>query len=123
LFKLTYNKNTGKAAQDFSDTMTLDETQQQEVRRHFAQMQSNTDLLDLLNYVKPLAFAQYNRTRQQTDKPFQLKSLTWYAHKTSSEKQYVTFTIPKKSGKPRSIHAPNKKLKNIQHRTFKYICA
>lgn len=94
--------------------MTLDEAQQQEVRRYFAQMQSNTDLLNLLNFVKPLVFAQYNRTRARVDKPFQLKSLTWYAHKALPGKQYVTFTIPKKNGNPRTIHAPSKKLKNIQ---------
>ena len=46
-------------------------------------------------------------------KPVQLKSLTYYANPILCKKRYQTFTIKKKSGADRTIHAPVKGLKSI----------
>jgi len=39
---------------------------------------------------------------------------TIYQLSTHSEKYYLTYTIPKKNGKPRTISQPSKKLKGLQ---------
>ena len=94
--------------------MTFDETQKQEIRRKFAELQTKIDLLNLLNYVRPLVFAENDRTRSGKAKDFQLKSLTWYANTTLTADRYRTFSIPKKNGTPRTLHAPTAKLKHLQ---------
>lgn len=94
--------------------MTLDDTQRQYIRQQFAQLQTKTDLLNLLNYVKSLEFAEYNRTLAGKARDFQLKSLTWYANTSLTVDRYRTFTIPKKNGESRMLHAPTAKLKSLQ---------
>lgn len=84
-----------------------------EIKTAFDNIQSKGDLLKLMNEVKPLVYG---------DKavPFKLKQLTWYSNPKICGKRYVDFTINKKSGKQRTIHAPVNGLKALQT-TIAYI--
>jgi RNA-directed DNA polymerase len=64
------------------------------------------DLAQLLSDAKNLLYGEER-------KPVQLKSLTYYANPDICKKRYQTFTIKKKSGGDRTIHAPVKGLKSI----------
>lgn len=78
-----------------------------QIKTAFEQMQSKEDLLDILNYAKPLVYG---------DKvvPFELKLLNYYANPKNCKKRYTEFSIKKKSGSERNIHAPVNGLKSLQ---------
>ena len=77
------------------------------IRESFQKMASKEELLALLNFVKPIAFGK-------NAKPFELKQLTYFANPKANPIRYRSFQIKKKSGEPRTIHAPVKGLKAIQ---------
>ena len=52
---------------------------------------------------------------------FQPKAVSYIIYKYSKEQLYTTFTIPKKSGATRIIHAPCPELKNLQSVVSKYL--
>ncbi|MFJ2486311.1 retron Ec67 family RNA-directed DNA polymerase/endonuclease [Pseudomonas sp. NPDC087639] len=52
---------------------------------------------------------------------FQPKAVSYIIYKHSKEQLYTTFTIPKKSGATRIIHAPCPELKNLQSVVSKYL--
>lgn len=76
------------------------------IRSQFAQLNSKEDLVQLLSKAKNML---YNKECA----PIQLKALTYYANPALSKSRYNTFTIKKKSGADRTIHAPAKGLKSI----------
>jgi hypothetical protein len=78
-----------------------------EIRTFFKELYSKEDLLFLLNKVKPLIYGEKSY-------PFTINQLTWYYNSQSQSKRYLEFTIKKKSGKNRNIHAPVSGLKAIQ---------
>lgn len=80
----------------------------EEVKIAFANMQSKEDLLKLLNMVKLVLF------EEKEFKPIELSRLTYYANPNFSKKRYVEFTVKKKAGGLRTIHAPVGSLKIIQ---------
>lgn len=84
-----------------------------QIKTAFHQMQSKNDLLALMNTAKKLIFGE-------DVNPFELKQLTWFANPKLAKKRYTTFTIKKKSGAERSIHAPVKGLKALQ-KTLSFI--
>lgn len=77
-----------------------------QIREQFAELQSKEDLVKLLSDAKNILYGE-------ECKPFQLKSLNYYANPAHCKKRYQTFTIKKKSGADRTIHAPVKGLKSI----------
>jgi hypothetical protein len=87
--------------------MKIEQAHIDQIRTAFNEMQTKRDLLHLLNEAKKLVYG---------DKavPFELKQLTWYANPQLGKKRYTEFTIKKKSGSKRSIHAPVKGLKSLQ---------
>ena len=87
--------------------MKIEKTHIQEVRSAFEKMQSREDFLNLLNQVKPLVYGVKTV-------PIELKQLTWYANPNLGGKRYTDFSIKKKSGGKRLIHAPVSGLKSIQ---------
>jgi RNA-directed DNA polymerase len=87
--------------------MKIDQSQIEEVRSAFDQMQSREDFIDLLNHVKPMLYSGKTHL-------FTLKQLTWYSNPNLGGKRYTEFRIKKKSGGDRSIHAPVHGLKSIQ---------
>jgi hypothetical protein len=86
--------------------MKVDKVHIEQLRKQFAEMQSKDDLVKLLSDAKNMLYGE-------ECKPFQLKSLTYYANPAYCKKRYQTFTIKKKSGADRTIHAPVKGLKSI----------
>jgi RNA-directed DNA polymerase len=87
--------------------MNLEQAHKDEVKKRFDAMNSKEDLVALVNYVKPLLYGKKTV-------PFELKQITYYANPVASGRRYKDFTIKKKSGGVRTIHAPKKGLKAIQ---------
>jgi len=87
--------------------MRAEPEQIQFIKETFQTMKSKEDLLGLLNYSKRILFGEKTV-------PFQLKVLTYYSNPKVALKRYTSFTIKKKSGSDRQIHAPVKGLKAIQ---------
>ncbi|MBD2757104.1 reverse transcriptase family protein [Spirosoma validum] len=88
--------------------MSLDQQQIDSIRQQFASMQNKEELLVLLNLAKSLLF------EKGTEKSIKLHSLTWYSNTSLNAVRYQSFTIRKKSGGERTIHAPVGPLKTIQ---------
>jgi len=86
--------------------MKIEQAHIDQIRKQFAELQSKEDLVKLLSDAKNMLYGE-------ECKPVQLKSLTYYANPTLCKKRYQTFTIKKKSGADRAIHAPVKGLKSI----------
>ena len=87
--------------------MELEQLQIDQIKTAFASMQTNRDLLKLLNDVKPLVFGKKSI-------PFELEQLLWNANSNLKSERYAEFAIKKKSGKERIINAPVSGLKAIQ---------
>ncbi|WP_299385807.1 reverse transcriptase domain-containing protein [uncultured Lacinutrix sp.] len=89
--------------------MKTNQIQKKEIITQFSKMNSKSDFLSLLNYTKFLIYG---------DKifPFTEKQLNFYINASNykDNKTYTSFEIKKKSGKTRTIHAPNKGLKELQ---------
>jgi len=88
--------------------MKLSEEQIQKIKSHFASMQKKEDLLDLLNSVKQLLYAD-------KAKPFELKHINYHVNPKTNPHRYFQFSVKKKSGGERIICAPCKGLKEIQN--------
>jgi len=86
--------------------MKIEQAHIDQIRKQFAELQSKEDLVKLLSNAKNMLYGE-------ECKPVQLKSLTYYANPTLCKNRYQTFTIKKKSGVDRTIHAPLKGLKSI----------
>ncbi len=86
--------------------MKIEQAHIDQIRRQFSELQSKEDLVRLLSDAKNMLYGE-------ECKPVQLKSLTFYANPTLCKRRYQTFTIKKKSGADRTIHAPVKGLKSI----------
>ncbi|OKL39975.1 reverse transcriptase domain-containing protein [Pontibacter flavimaris] len=87
--------------------MSIKEEQSQYILSSFSSMKSKEDFVGLLNYAKVIIYG---------DKavPFTLKHLNYHSNPQVSKNRYTAFTIKKKSGANRTIHAPSKGLKAIQ---------
>lgn len=90
--------------------MKVEQLHKDQIKAAFEKMQSRGEFLDLLNLAKPLAYS----VKKGATTPFELKQLTWYASPALGGKRYTDFTIKKKSGADRSIHAPVEGLKSLQ---------
>ncbi|GIV42926.1 MAG: hypothetical protein KatS3mg035_0049 [Bacteroidia bacterium] len=78
----------------------------QAIRKGFAELKTKEDLVELLNFANQLLYGN-------SYKPFHLKSLINYVNPELCPGRYQSFSIPKKSGGARMIHAPVKGLKSI----------
>jgi hypothetical protein len=86
--------------------MKIEQAHIDQIRKQFAELQSKEDLAKLLSDAKNMLYGKACTT-------VQLKSLTYYANPSFCDKRYQTFSIKKKSGGERTIHAPVKGLKSI----------
>ena len=77
------------------------------IKDKFNALKSKEEFLELLNFSKFLLYGEKAI-------PFKLKQITYYANPAKSIKRYNEFTIKKKSGDERKIHAPCRGLKQIQ---------
>lgn len=75
----------------------------------FKNLKTKQDLLEIINYAKFLIYPDVKNL-----KPFELKTLTYYANDKVRKNAYKKFSIPKKNGGERIILAPVKSLKVIQ---------
>lgn len=86
--------------------MKIERSHIEQINKLFAEMQSKDDLVKLLSNAKNILYGE-------ECKPVLLRALTYYANPTICKKRYQTFTIKKKCGTDRTIHAPVKGLKSI----------
>ncbi len=86
--------------------MKIEQAHIEDIRLKFALLQSKEDIVQLLSKAKNLLYGE-------ECKPVQLKALTYYSNPTICKNRYQIFTIKKKSGAKRTIHAPVKGLKSI----------
>jgi hypothetical protein len=93
--------------------MKIEQTHIDQIRKQFAALSSKVDLVQLLNDAKVMQYGVHA-------KQVRLKYLTYYANPALCKKRYQTFTINKKSGGVRTIHAPVKGLKSIL-RSFNFV--
>ena len=76
------------------------------VKADFVKMRSKEDFLALLNQAKRIVYGEKSR-------PFEAKHLRFHSNPKANTRRYVSFTIPKKAGGTRTIHAPNSGLKSV----------
>lgn len=86
--------------------MPIDQSHIAQIRDAFTRVQTKEDLVSLLNTAQNMMYGK-------ECKPILLRSLTYYANPALCTKRYHTFTIKKKSGGHRVIHAPVSGLKSI----------
>lgn len=86
--------------------MKIEQQHIDKIRQDFASMQNKEELVSLLSEAKSILYGK-------ECKPFELKSLTYYANPDFCKRRYTTFPIKKKSGGERIINAPVKGLKSI----------
>jgi RNA-directed DNA polymerase len=86
--------------------MKIEQAHIDQIRKQFAELQSKEDLVKLLSDAKNMLYGEEY-------KPVPLKSLTYYANPAHCKKRYKAFSIRKKSGKDRIIHAPVKGMKSL----------
>lgn len=92
--------------------MKLAIDQEKKIKQLFAKMNSKEEFLQLLNFSKKIIY-------KEKIIPFTITQLNFYISKdsnkfSSKKKYYHTFEIKKKSGAPRTIHAPCKGLLEFQ---------
>lgn len=87
--------------------MTLEKKHIVYIRQKFAILSSKDEFVELLTYAKTILIGK-------NAVPFALKQITFYSNPKVSGRQYRVFSIKKKSGKKRIIHAPVKGLTIIQ---------
>jgi retron-type reverse transcriptase len=76
------------------------------IRKQFEDVRSKIDLVNLLSLARKMQYGD-------DSPPVALKDLTYYANPQFCKKRYRSFTIKKKSGADRTIHAPVSELKYI----------
>mgnify|MGYP003794586535 CR=1 FL=1 len=86
--------------------MKIEKQHIDQIRQRFASMQNKEELVSLLSEAKNILYGK-------ECKPFELRSLTYYANPVLCKKRYAKFTVKKKSGGERTINAPVSGLKSI----------
>jgi len=86
--------------------MKIEQQHIDQIRQKFASMQNKEGLVSLLSEAKNILYGK-------ECKPFELKSLTYYANPDLCKKRYAKFTVKKKTGGERTINAPVSGLKSI----------
>ncbi len=87
-----------------------------QIKEQFANIQNKQDLANLLSFANKILYGNKS-------KPIKLNALTYYANPSICKNRYYSFSIKKKSGDKRIIHAPSKGLKTIlQTLNFVFQC-
>jgi len=92
---------------DIFRNMKLQDLQTTFIRSSFISMKDKEDFLFLLNYCKVIIFGAETI-------PFTMRQLNYHCNPKNNSNRYYSFSIRKKSGTLRTIHAPNKGLKALQ---------
>jgi hypothetical protein len=87
--------------------MKLTKENTDQIKLLFNSMKSKDDFVELLNYTKEILYKVKSHQ-------FTVKQINFYCNPKLSKNRYITFSIKKKSGAERIIHAPSNGLKAIQ---------
>jgi hypothetical protein len=107
VFVLSIHKEYSSRLHRTTIKMKLEKEHIDRIKAAFSVIQTKEGLLRLLNEVKPLLYGEKTV-------PFELNQLTWFSNPTLGGGRYREFSILKKSGTKRSIHAPVAGLKALQ---------
>ncbi|WP_053004310.1 reverse transcriptase family protein [Flavobacterium sp. ABG] len=86
--------------------MKLTQTDISFIKESFEKMRDKSDLVALLNYIKPILYGEKTYL-------FTVHDLNYHIN-NKNDNRYEKFEIRKKSGKSRVIHSPNNVLKSFQ---------
>ena len=86
--------------------MKLESLHTKEIKTRFANINCKQDVIDLINHVNFLLYGEEYKLITE-------KGFNYYANPKLSKKRYTSFSIKKKSGGERNIHAPVNGLKHI----------
>ena len=86
--------------------MKIEQEHIESLRKGFAELENKADLVHLLNLSKRVLYGE-----KCSD--LRISSFSYYANPKFCKKRYKTFTVKKKSGADRTIHAPVRGLKSI----------
>ena len=86
--------------------MKIENNHIEKIKNRFAAITGKQDVIDSINYVNALLYGD-------KFKPLTEKGLNFYANPELSKNRYSTFSVKKKNGGERVIHAPVNGLKHI----------
>lgn len=86
--------------------MKLGKQHTDKIKLQFSEMESKKDLVALINTVNQMVYGENCEL-------LELKKFAYYCNPKFSNKRYTEFSIPKKNGDRREIHAPVSGLKHI----------
>lgn len=86
--------------------MKVNQQHIESIRAAFQSMKSKDEFLAVLNSAKKIIYGEKNV-------PFEMKHLNFHSNPKANRYRYNSFTLPKKTGGLRTIHAPNKGLKSM----------
>ena len=86
--------------------MKLEKLHTKEIKTRFTNINCKQDVIDLINHVNFLLYGKEYKLITE-------KGFNYYANPKLSKKRYSSFSIKKKSGGERNIHAPVNGLKHI----------
>lgn len=86
--------------------MMIEQKHIEQIRNQFDNMQTKEDLVNLLSAAKVMLYGDRSTA-------VRLKDLTFFANPKICKNRYKTFTVKKKTGGDRTIHAPVEGLKSI----------
>lgn len=86
--------------------MNIEQEHIKNIKDKFLEMRSKADFAKLIDETRALLYGS-------VCKPISLKTFRYYTHHKYANRRYKTFTIDKKSGGKRIIHAPTTELKFI----------
>lgn len=86
--------------------MKLEKLHTKEIKTRFTNINCKQDVIDLINHVNFLLYGKEYKLITE-------KGFNYYANPKLSKKRYTSFSIKKKSGGERNIHAPVNGLKHI----------
>src|SRR5690554_1094064 len=101
----SYIKNNGLGFQELYN-MKLSQEHIDQIKTKFSALNTKNDLVALINEINCILYGEECHK-------LKLKQLSYYANPKLSQKRYTSFSVHKKSGGERIIHAPVNGLKHI----------
>lgn len=93
--------------------MKPDQAHRAQIQAQFAALRTKQDIVKMLSDARCMLLGR-------ACEPFELKTFTYYCNPANCRERYKTFSVKKKTGGERTIHAPVRGLKSLL-RAFNYV--